>query len=215
MRNISFPPLVTADVRTANVVVAGNIMAEANLAIEAMFEFKDGFQQELAVFPLPGLAFNVPGIFTVGPALSVHAKGDFELKAEGGVIAGGKAEIKNFNVNIDIANGNFVQSGFKPEFTPRFDAYGEVTVGASIALPISVGIGITVNKFFDRKISLTSTAKAGASAKYAFDTQNPGSCNNGIEWEILVNEAVDLDLAKFKTLDIYSVDLVKFGSCYP
>lgn len=208
---------VKLEVQEGSLTITGEIDVSAYLALEASVKLKDKFEKELVVLPLPSLAFGVAGYFTIGPALTLAAKGSFEAAASGGLLMGGKASLDKVYISIDILKQNsFKQSGLVPKFTQRFDAFGEITAEARLGLPVTVAAGLRIPKLdFKRELGITSEASVFAKGTYQVQYNSTDvECNNGINWIIGVDEEVTADILGFKTFDIYKTNLANKTGCY-
>ena len=78
--------------------------------------------------------------------------------------------------------------GFTPEFNKIFNASGEISVMASLGLPLSVGLGVEAPIIkFKKTVALIDTPSIGASANYVGGTganTNAAVCYNGIDYSV-------------------------------
>lgn len=168
----------------AQVGVTGNIAAGLQLGIDANAQISQTFRTQIASTGMPG--FSVPGIFIIGPIITLEAEMDLEVTAQGQLLVGATMSIPNFNAHLDLVNSKNTQStGFTPQFQKVFNASGQISASAAIGLPLSIGIGIEAPLIkFKKVVALTDTPSVAVSAVYSASSSQRAACNNGIAYSL-------------------------------
>ncbi|GIZ47160.1 hypothetical protein CKM354_001025900 [Cercospora kikuchii] len=177
--------------------LGGNIAAGMHLGLEAYVEKEAEFKKKLGTVALPGL--SIPGIITVGPLATFSVDGKVGVAALGRVLLGGKVEFPQIKAVLDVIDLDASElSGFKPTFTPRFEAGGELTISSSLGMPISVGIGIDIlNGAFEKGVALVTRPYIGTEIHWNTPPIGTGvdedGCD-GIDWSLGIGTEFEMDV---------------------
>lgn len=171
----------------AQVGVTGNIAAGLQLGLDTnaqISQISQTFRTQIASTGLPG--FSVPGIFIIGPIITLEAEMDLSVTAQGLLLVGATMSIPNFSAHLDLVNNkNTLSTGFTPQFQKVFNASGQISASAAIGLPLSIGIGIEAPLIkFKKVVALTNTPSVAVSAVYRASSSNRAACNNGIAYSL-------------------------------
>lgn len=119
-----------------------NVNIGLSIGLDIQAQLQAQANQNIATYGIPGLSF---GVITIGPFFSLGAEFLLYANAEGRLLAGGRFLISNARSTLDFVNPDrSTSSGWTPQFEPVFEAFGQVTVGAELALPLSLAIGIDI-----------------------------------------------------------------------
>ncbi|KAK0106892.1 hypothetical protein ONS95_003611 [Cadophora gregata] len=192
--------------------LGGSLTAGVYLGIEAYVEKEAEFlKKRVFTAGLPG--FTLPGIITIGPLITLDVDGKAGVSALGRVLAGAEVDFPEMKVVLDVIDtGASRISGFKPTVTTRFEAVGELTMSASLGLPIGVGVGIDIlNGQFTQGIAVVSRPYIGAEAHWNTPTANDEDGCDGIDWSLGIGTEFELNvfdqtfgLGEFKGPDLAS-----------
>ncbi|KEY65639.1 hypothetical protein S7711_07888 [Stachybotrys chartarum IBT 7711] len=115
------------------------------LGIDAQAALSQDFEIDLFSVGLPGLSF---GIITIGPRIDVGARVGLEAAAAGTLLAGADLSFHGAGAVIDFVNSaNTNAHGFTPVLTPVFEAQGQISASATLALPVGLRFGIQIATF--------------------------------------------------------------------
>lgn len=171
----------------ANAGLSGNLAAGVQLGIDASAEISQNSDFPLISVAVPP-GFSVPRVFAIGPMVTLNAELNLDISLSGQVLAGVMMNIPNFSANLDLVNpSQSSTSGFTPQFQKIFQAQAAVSVTAGLALPVGVGLGISVPP-----LNLQKTAavydKPSVSATIVYtgnsDGGGGGDCVNGISYDL-------------------------------
>ncbi|CAG7554669.1 unnamed protein product [Fusarium equiseti] len=110
----------------------------------------------------------------------VGIEAGMEIEATGTLLIGASVEWENIDILVDLLNGdNSHSNGLTPVFKPRSEATGELSLRASLGLPVSVGVKLGIlfngkkassskadtNKTTATKTKPTATSKTPQSSK--------------------------------------------------
>jgi len=121
------------------------------LGIDAQMTYSKEFKSDLFNVGLPGLTY---GVVTIGPRISVGTRVNLEAAAKGKMLAGAEMGLQNAQVKIDFVNpSQSSKQGWDPYFKPVFEAEGELSLSASLALPIGIKCGLQISTF-DKSVGI-------------------------------------------------------------
>ena len=181
----------------ANAGLSGNVMAGLQIGIDATAEISQNSQFPLISTAVPP-GFSVPGVFSIGPMVSLEADIQLDISLAGQVLAGATLSIPNFQANLDLVNsGRSGSSGFTPQFQKIFQANAAVTATLGLGLPLGVGLGISIPPIkLQKTAALYDKPSIGATATYTGsigiggnvgNVENVGgnpNCVNGISYSL-------------------------------
>ncbi|EKG21794.1 hypothetical protein MPH_00713 [Macrophomina phaseolina MS6] len=190
-----------------SVTVDGSLKAGLFLGLAAEGQYKNTFKKTITSDGLPG--FSIHNVITVGPVVAMDASLALDIKAQGQILVGGSAEINNFYAKLDVVNSDqTTATGFKPTFNSKFTAAGQISADARVGLPLTVGVGLEITPLKYRKlISITNEPYVSASATYAYDSVNPGTCNNGIQYQLTLGDELSMNFFDIKTMSLFKADM--------
>lgn len=159
-------------------VTALDLEARANakftlqLGIDAQIKYKKKVNNQLLAVGLPGLSF---GVITIGPYVELGSTIVLDANGRGGLLAGAIMKLPNSIARIDfIDSSRSTRVGWKPSFTPILKAQGNISLSASLGLPVSINLGVKISDFYQKSIGLVDepSIKATAQADYSYDENN-------------------------------------------
>ncbi|KAG9229774.1 hypothetical protein BJ875DRAFT_488610 [Amylocarpus encephaloides] len=198
--------------------VTGNMGAGVGLGIVADLTLTKEFKKQITSIPLT--PFSIPNIFVIGPKFDLSAGVEFELEAQGQLLAGVQLDWPAVSARMDIVNSaSSFASGFKPVVTPVIEVEGSITLKTTFFLEGALGVGIDVlNGLFDKSVELIERpgifVSAGVGASFDLETGVGGFGDNdcrgvniaiGLSNEVSVN-VFDID-ALSTTIDEQSIEL--------
>lgn len=207
-------------ITSAQVGMDGNLHAALYFGIEALGSTSTpAYQQALWSAGIPGL--SVPGIYSVGPMVSVGAEMSLGVQAGGQVLMGAAMDWPNFSVSLDLVHPSSSQfQGLQPITSSKFLAAGQITAQANIGFPIAVGIGLDIPVINFHK-ALEIVDKPGLSSSVTFKAGNSpvsgltGGCNNGISSATYFTNDVYVSLFDLKRWNIFNYKSSPlFRNCY-
>ena len=195
-------------VKSGNLKISGSIEATLGLGLTVSQTHKiSGLSKEINLWSQGIPALSIPEIITIGPDISVDFTAGVSLEGTAAIMVGGSVTMDGFSANLDIVHSDRSSaSGFSPKFTPKSKANAEVTLSASIGLPVSIGFGINVPRvpaIGKREVDLVNTPSLTASANYS----DYGPCANGIGLGVKFSDDTSVDV-----VDIYKKSLYKYTS---
>ncbi|KIL85373.1 hypothetical protein FAVG1_11329 [Fusarium avenaceum] len=206
-------------IETAQVQFNMNFKAGLNLGLKAFVKYEKSWETELVSLNLP--AFSIPVILSVGPYIGLGVEAKMEIEATGTLLIGSSVEWENVDILIDLLDSsNSHSNGLTPVFKPRTEASGELSMSASLGLPISVGIALDVFLFYEAKAGIKDTPSVvleggfSASAELNDDgeieTSIEGDCY-GIAWNVHFENALDafIDADGFDPLEFPLIEPLK------
>ncbi|KAL4727835.1 hypothetical protein ACLX1H_004524 [Fusarium chlamydosporum] len=172
--------------------------AGLNLGLKAFVKYEKEWSKDLVDFPLA--SFGILGIADVNPYIGVSIEAGLEISATGTLLIGASVEWDNIDIMVDLLDGDKSHSnGLSPVFKPRSEARGELKLEASLGLPVSVGVKVSVF-FWDIKGGVRDTpsvvlegsfeANAGLDDNGDVSASTEGDCY-GIAWNIHFENALD------------------------
>ncbi|KAF9633619.1 hypothetical protein BFW01_g4513 [Lasiodiplodia theobromae] len=189
-----------------SVTIDGSAKAALYLGLAADGTYNNKFKKNIASYGAPG--FSIPNVISVGPVMTMDASLTLDIKAQGQILVGAEAAITNFYAKLDIVNKDQTTiKNFKPTFTTKFTASGEISADARVGLPLTVGVGLEITPLKYRKlISITNEPYVAASAKYAYDSVNPGTCNGGVSYALTLGDELSMDFFGLSQSTIWKAD---------
>jgi len=152
------------------------------LGIVAELNLNKEFKKQITSLPLT--PFSIPNIFVLGPKFDLSAGVNFELDAQGQLLAGIRADWPSINARIDVVNsGSSFANGFTPEITPIFEVEGSISLTTTFFLEGALGIGIDIaNGLFDKSVELIEKpgifVSAGVGASFSLENGLEGVGDN-------------------------------------
>jgi hypothetical protein len=134
--------------------VTGSLGAGMGVGLVADLTLTKEFKKQLASIPLQ--PFAIPNVFNLGPKLDLSAGVEFELEAQGQLLAGVDLKWPAISARMDIVNsGRSFATGFKPVVTPIFEVDAAITLTTTFFLEAALGVGIDIgNGLFDKSVEL-------------------------------------------------------------
>jgi hypothetical protein len=207
------------EIETAQVQFNMNFKAGLNLGLKAFVKYEKSWETDLVTLDLP--AFSIPVILSVGPFIGLSVEAKMEIEATGTLLIGSSVEWENVDILIDLLDSdNSHSNGLTPVFKPRTEAAGELSMSASLGLPVSVGIALDVFLFYEAKAGIKDTPSVvleggfSASAELNDDgeieTSIEGDCY-GIAWNVHFENALDafIDADGFDPLEFPLIEPLK------
>ncbi len=156
-----------------------DLKTSINLGIYASFERSTEFTQNLYDVPLSPFTL---GFISVGPLLSIGTSLKFSVNMTGAILAGVDASIMRANFTYDFKKGGNINAiGFQPQWTPKFNATGQVKAAAQFGLPIGLEFGVTVGngcEYCKGTIAIETVPSIKAEAAIAFELDYNGETKN-------------------------------------
>jgi hypothetical protein len=113
------------------------------LGMEAFVKYEKEWEKELAKIPIGG--FDIADFVEVGPFISVGVEARVGIEASGTLLIGAGVEWDNIDIMLDLLDsGNSHANGLSPQFVHKAEANGELSMEASLGLPIKLGIGVSI-----------------------------------------------------------------------
>jgi len=213
---------------TGFIEITGDMSAALQLGLLASFSaqgtvdreaFTKEFEKRIVSIPLT--PFSIPGVFVLGPKISLDAGIDVGVDASGQILAGVKAEWPNIQATLDIVDNKRSEvAGFRPDVTPVFEASGTVEVTAGVFLRFSLGVGLDVlNGKFDKSVALVDQPRIFAAAGIggSFDLEDGFDLDfegcRGIDFTVGFTNDVIFDLFGLE-FPIFSVEVEAFKRCF-
>ena len=169
----------------------GNIDTTVKLGIDANVKYERDLGYPIFSAGAPG--FSVPGIFTIGPILTLDAEVDIDIEAKGKAVAGVVVSTPDLKANIDLVDGSKSScTGLTPELTPYYSVEAALEASAALSLPLGVGLGIEITPLgFEKtaalydKPSIEATIGATTSAGSAGAAEGgENACNDGVSFNV-------------------------------
>ncbi|KAL5383438.1 hypothetical protein PMIN02_009604 [Paraphaeosphaeria minitans] len=111
--------------------------------MEAFVKYEKEWEKELARIPLGG--FAISGLVEVGPFVSLGVEAKVGIEATGELLIGAGVEWDNVDIMLDLLDsGNSHANGLVPQFVHKAEAQGELSMEASLGLPVKLGIGVDI-----------------------------------------------------------------------
>jgi hypothetical protein len=193
--------------------------AGLNLGLKAFVKYEKSWETELVSLDLPG--FSIPVILSVGPYIGLGVEAKMEIEATGTLLIGSSVEWENVDILIDLLDSdNSHSNGLTPVFKPRTEATGELSMSASLGLPISVGIKLDVIAIYEAKAGIKDTPSVVLEGSFAasaelnddgeIETNVEGDCY-GIAWNVHFENALDafIDADGFDPLEFPLIEPLK------
>ncbi|RDW68618.1 hypothetical protein BP5796_09275 [Coleophoma crateriformis] len=164
-------------------ITAGFVNADIDISIGIGLGI---YAQDILEKTIRNNLFDVPlspftlGFITVGPFLSIGTELTLTANMTGSALARADVKIAQAKFSYDFAKGGkIMQSGFKPEFKPSFEAEGEIILAAQLGVPVALEFGFTVGNgcsfckgsiALETKPSIRAAATVAAQASYNNET---------------------------------------------
>jgi hypothetical protein len=196
----------TKGLTKGSVSVGGSFDATLQLAvkIEAQHKIPKFKKQLLGFNPSP---FQIPGIISLGPELTLNAALDIYFNGEADFLVGATMNIKPGKASLDLLNkaGNGVD-GFETKFDPIAKYRGgKVSVTADFGLPVGLEFGVDL---FNGKWKKTIGLFDQPSIKVRAQTGNEGC--SGVDVNIALVNYIYLSAAALYDYAIRTDELVTF-----
>jgi hypothetical protein len=217
-------------ITAATLSVNGNLVAALNLGVNGFAVWdKDLAKLRLLTVGLPG--FEIPGIVTIGPEITLDVKLHVSTTAEGQLYAGGTMSLPNFAASVDFINHSKSKAtGWTPQFQYTLSAYGFLQAEASLGFPLGITFGVDILKgkykleagvvdtpalvataSYSGSFSVTDGTCAIAQGKGDGLTNEDSDCE-GIKWSVGLNNKVELEFTEAYTYELGNWDGPKLGS---
>ncbi|KAK5994321.1 hypothetical protein PT974_04794 [Cladobotryum mycophilum] len=170
----------------------------------------DKYQKQIAATPFSPI--TVPGLFTIGPELSISASLNFDLSGEAELIVGGNVTLSPGRAILDLKEktGCRIESGLVPSFDPVARASGRIEVVAALGLPIALEIGVDIlNGQFKSTVGLVNTPSAYISAGISVGAGSP--CDDGIELRLGARNKIEISAFDHWSLVVHDLTLYDHG----
>ncbi|KAH8897557.1 hypothetical protein GQ53DRAFT_884171 [Thozetella sp. PMI_491] len=220
--------LLEGGLQQAEVTLNGSLLVGVNLGVVARYAYKNTYQKDIARVPIPGAGFNIPQVLNVGPYIEIKADAKLEVEASGTLLAGGQLSLPNVHAVLDLKEPkNSTKPDWTPTFKKTFEAKGEVSIKADLALPVSLSVGVEILGKEAAKAAIISTPKISTGASYSgsiggkpvppVDGVKTDDCKNGISYFANVEHSLTAvvkfpgisDVDPWKLLDDYKYPLVE------
>ncbi|KAH8897556.1 hypothetical protein GQ53DRAFT_637385 [Thozetella sp. PMI_491] len=189
-----------------------NIDFVFQLGIDAQISYEKNWESTLLRIGLPGLSWG--SLVSIGPSVALGTRVTLETQAEGQLLAGAKFGIKEGHTHADFVNPDkSFKNGWDPYFTPVFNASGKIELAATLGLPVSVELGITIAKWTKAlrvidEPSIKATAQVAASIGLQSNNKLKGGFTTidgckGIATEISWRNRLWIDVLGLKTLELH------------
>ncbi|KAH0279443.1 hypothetical protein KCU91_g1744, partial [Aureobasidium melanogenum] len=167
-------------VTRCDVSLDGNLYAGVFVGVNAFAAYEKTINKDLINKGLPTL--SIPGIAVLGPKVTVSLNSDLKVQAAGQMLVGASMSWPAIHASLNLLDKTkSTQSGFTPVITKKFDAWGDVTASASLALPVTLFFGVDIlNGKYSKGISLVDTPAVSASAELAIAASYGTGASNGI-----------------------------------
>ncbi|KAG9569096.1 hypothetical protein KCU71_g1514, partial [Aureobasidium melanogenum] len=171
---------LTQGVTRCDVSLDGNLYAGVFVGVNAFAAYEKTINKDLINKGLPTL--SIPGIAVLGPKVTVSLNSDLKVQAAGQMLVGASMSWPAIHASLNLLDKTkSTQSGFTPVITKKFDAWGDVTASASLALPVTLFFGVDIlNGKYSKGISLVNTPAVSASAELAIAASYGTGASNGI-----------------------------------
>ncbi|XEV07010.1 hypothetical protein FSHL1_012297 [Fusarium sambucinum] len=127
----------------AQVQFNANFKAGLNLGLQAYLKYEKEWSHDFIDISL--WSFGIAGIASVDPYIGVGVSAGLEISATGTLLVGASVEWENIDVLVDLVDTSKSHSnGLTPVFKPRSEATGELKLEASLGLPVSVGVKLSI-----------------------------------------------------------------------
>lgn len=180
-----------------------NLHAIFGIMLEGSVEQEiPGLKKQLASLPLSPLA--IPGIFTLGPQLSVSVAVSLMIEGNVNLLIGGTATIGPGTARLSLVNqSRNALEGFQPSFNVVAEATsGSITASADLGLPLAIEVGIDVlNGAFKKTVGMVDAPSIFIAAEYSKNEDK--KCDGGVELRFGIRNK--LYLTAFDTYE-YTLD---------
>lgn len=159
----------------ATISFHGSMHSNLQFAIESHKKWESKSSNEIVDVTLGGIM--IPGVVTFGPHLGVDSEIVFAVEAEGKLTARLALDWKP-NTEIDLLAWQASSSGWTPTMTPLIQIEGGVSVGISVALPISLGFELNIlSGVFKKQLAIVEKPELAATVTVAahFDMDGNGT----------------------------------------
>ncbi|KIV83450.1 hypothetical protein PV11_05473 [Exophiala sideris] len=195
--------------------INADLEAGLNLGLVAQATFKDTKTKSLIKQAIPDLGVSVKGVFAAGVYIAVDAVATLDIEAQGQALIGITMTISDFQATLNLLDENSAASssisGYTPTFKKTFEASGQISASATLALPVSLNVGIEITPLsYKKTLSLieqpslygnVSFAGSAGGADAASDT-----CNNGFQYFASAQNDVSFDFFGIKTFTLNHYD---------
>lgn len=123
-----------------------DVHAQFGLTMEAKAAHsKDRYQKKKHLRSVPLSPIQIPGIFILGPQVSIKAAMSLELQGQASLLVGGTVSIKKGQAHLNLVDRSKNKlTGFGAEFKPVAKASGSVSATADLGLPIAIECGLDI-----------------------------------------------------------------------
>ena len=164
---------------------------------------------EFPATPIGG--FSIGGVVTIGPQIDIAASADLEIGGDGGMVIGATLKWPDIKASTDWAGGRkFDSANLARNITPNAQFDGTMTATTDIHPPISIGVGISVESFWKKELSVED--RPGFSIKATNSDED--DCE-GVDFDAGLYNEVNLDLFGISTVPLmtsWTTNL--FNTCF-
>lgn len=123
-----------------------DVHAQFGITMEAKAAHsKDRYQKKKHLRSVPLSPIQIPGIFILGPQVSIKASMSLELQGQANLLVGGTVSIKKGQAHLNLVERSKNKfTGFGAEFKPVAMANGSINAIAELGLPIAIECGLDI-----------------------------------------------------------------------
>ncbi|KAK0384807.1 hypothetical protein NLU13_7285 [Sarocladium strictum] len=191
--------IMSMSVRTVKTGMKAEMHAGLNLGVDAYVKYDKTWKSKDFRIPLPG-GFKIPLLLEVGPFLGFAVEANTKIAATGQLLIGGNVDWNDIDMTIDLLDTSQSSAkGFKPVFTQKVEAEGELEASASLGLPLKLGVAITIAGSWNAEAALKDTPSINAEGRFKGEykkaadgtvTASADTCY-GIDYNVFLGNNVD------------------------
>ncbi|KAH6577839.1 hypothetical protein BASA62_000656 [Batrachochytrium salamandrivorans] len=189
---------------------------EGNVDVIAMISFKADVSMtkesnEITLLQYPIGAIHIPGILTVGPTLTLNARGQVVVSGSVDADIAFSSSLPNFHAKISTIEKKRV-SGFSPVYSITADVNAAIQGKAQLVLAPKLELSASIFNHKVEAISISLDAEMGMTFEMCAKLEAEGSSSKAISGSAEATVSVALDISTSVNANLFGSDISLYSS---
>ncbi|KAH6575131.1 hypothetical protein BASA62_002109 [Batrachochytrium salamandrivorans] len=189
---------------------------EGNVDVIAMISFKADVSMtkesnEITLLKYPIGAIHIPGVLTVGPTLTLNARGQVVVSGSVDADIAFSSSLPNFHAKISTIEKKRV-SGFSPVYSITADVNAAIQGKAQLVLAPKLELSASIFNHKVEAISISLDAEMGMTFEMCAKLEAEGSSSKAISGSAEATVSVALDISTSVNANLFGSDISLYSS---